>query len=309
MQDSSGISRSITMTASRQTFHTIRLLADSDRVEDAYRAYAYFRWVDDCLDAAVHEASESRSFAAKQRDLVDRCYAGDPPAKVSPEESILVDLIRSNPDRGGALAAYVDNMMAVMCFDAERRGRIISQLELNEYQRRLAVAVTEAMHYFIGCHAAAPRSAERYLAVTGAHITHMLRDTREDIQAGYFNISSEFLRGRGISPWDVDDEAYRGWVRLRIDLARRHFAAGRRYLRQVPSPRCRLAAYAYTARFEIVLDMIESDGCILRHDYGACKTLGAGLRMTGSVLRSALGFDAPEAAHRSPLHGGLSKNQ
>ena len=40
---------SITKTASKQTYYTIRFLVDRERVADAYRAYAYFRWVDDTL--------------------------------------------------------------------------------------------------------------------------------------------------------------------------------------------------------------------------------------------------------------------
>lgn len=43
----------ITKYASSQTYYTIRFLADRDRTEDAYRAYAYFRWVDDILDADI----------------------------------------------------------------------------------------------------------------------------------------------------------------------------------------------------------------------------------------------------------------
>ncbi len=43
----SNLAASITKAASRQTFYTVRLLADRDLLDDAYRAYAYFRWVDD----------------------------------------------------------------------------------------------------------------------------------------------------------------------------------------------------------------------------------------------------------------------
>lgn len=306
MQDSSVIARSITRTASRLTYYIIRMLADRDRADDAYRAYAYFRWVDDWLDTPARSSSECQSFAARQLQLIDRCYAGDPPAALSPQEAILVELIGGDRDRTSPLAAYIDNMMAVMSFDAVRRGRVISQVELNAYQQHLALAVTEAIHYFIGRCEPAPRSSDRYLAVAAAHITHMLRDTREDVQAGYFNISSEFLRARGISPSAVDDEAYRDWVRMRIDLARRYFAAGRRHFRQVRNARCRLAAYTYIARFDIVLDMIERDGYVLRQDYGACKTLGAALRMAGSVARSALGPDPGAEAHRPPAHDGAA---
>ncbi len=44
------LASSITKTASKQTYYTIRFLVDRDRVDDAYRAYAYFRWVDDVLE-------------------------------------------------------------------------------------------------------------------------------------------------------------------------------------------------------------------------------------------------------------------
>lgn len=308
MDNTSRLSRSITRAASRQTFYTIRLLADRERADDAYRAYAYFRWVDDWLDTFGRGTSECQLFADRQRHLVDRCYAGDPPAAVSPQEAILVDLIQGDPDRRSSLAAYIDNMMAVMTFDAARRGRTISQAELNTYQRWLSVAVTEALLYFIGHNGPAPRSPDRYLAVTAAHITHMLRDTREDIQAGYFNISSEFLKAHGVSPLDVDHAAYRDWVRMRVALARRYFSAGRRYFSQVPSPRCRLAAYAYTSRFDIVLDMIERDGYVLRKDYSACKTLGAILPMAGSVVRSCLGLEPRAAEDRHPAHDGFAES-
>ena len=43
----------ITKASSKQTYHTIRLFADRERRADAYRAYAYFRWVDDVLDALL----------------------------------------------------------------------------------------------------------------------------------------------------------------------------------------------------------------------------------------------------------------
>ena len=45
------LASSITKAASKQTYYTIRFLVDRERVDDAYRAYGYFRWVDDVLDA------------------------------------------------------------------------------------------------------------------------------------------------------------------------------------------------------------------------------------------------------------------
>ncbi len=50
---------SITRSASKQTYYTIGFLVDRERVADAYRAYAYFRWVDDTLDEGFVSADET----------------------------------------------------------------------------------------------------------------------------------------------------------------------------------------------------------------------------------------------------------
>ena len=91
-------------------------------------------------------------------------------------------------------------MMLVMDFDVRRRGHLISGIELNEYTGWLATAVTEAMHHFMGNGSAAPKDATRYLAVSGAHILHMLRDTYADVDAGYFNVPRELLDANSIGP-------------------------------------------------------------------------------------------------------------
>src|ERR1051325_1628040 len=124
---------------------------------------------------------------------------------------MLVALVQKDHGKNSGLQCYLRNMMAVMSFDADRRGRLISQMELNEYTHLLASAVTEAMHYFIGHCCYSPQDETRYLAVTAAHITHMLRDTFDDIQAGYFNIPREVLNTNRISPFDIDSKAYRSW--------------------------------------------------------------------------------------------------
>jgi phytoene/squalene synthetase len=231
------------------------------------------------------------AFVDRQTALIHDLTHGLQPQTACPEEQMLVDLIQNepggNPQRGG-LRSYIHNMMAVMAFDAERRGRLISHNELDAYARTLAVAVTEAMHYFIGHCCSSPRTEDRYLAVTGAHITHMLRDTLDDNAAGYFNIPQEYLKANNISPLDVKSDPYRAWVRSRVQLARDYFKSGRRYMAQVENFRCRLAGYTYIARFEAVLDSIERDDYYLRAQYKECKTLIAGIRMGRSTLWSAI---------------------
>jgi len=294
MNFDSGLAASITRAASTQTYYTLRFLVDRDRVADAFRAYAYFRWMDDTLDVEAGsrpvlsevEASERSAFINRQKSLLERCYRGEAPRDVNPEEKMLVELIQSDAEKNSGLQSYLRNMMAVMAFDADRRGRVISQAELNEYTRWLASSVTEAMHYFIGHRCYSPNNETRYLAVTAAHITHMLRDTFDDIQAGYFNIPREVLEADHISPQDWQSDAYRAWVRSRVDLARTYFRAGREYLNQVENPRCRLAGFAYVARFEGVLDSIEENDFFLRVAYPEREKLGYIARASGSILTS-----------------------
>jgi len=48
----------------------------------------------------------------------------------------LVDLIRRDREKSTGLQSYVRNMMAVMAFDAERKGRLISQALLESSRAR-----------------------------------------------------------------------------------------------------------------------------------------------------------------------------
>jgi hypothetical protein len=291
------LAAAITRTASKQTYYTIRFLVDHGRVEDAYRAYAYFRWMDDWLDQGMRPRTERLAFVKRQQALMNGCYRGQLLADLTPEERLLADLIRRDTEQNSGLQAYIRNMMAVMAFDADRRGRLISQSELNEYTRRLAVAVTEALHYFIGHNGASPHGKLRYLAVTGAHITHMLRDAVADAEVGYYNISREVIIANGIAPWDVESQAYREWVKESVQKARACFRAGRDYLAQVENLRCRIAGYAYIHRFERVLDCIEREGCLLRAAYPERKGRGREAEMMGWALWMAL-----RAAYRQPAY-------
>jgi phytoene/squalene synthetase len=135
------------------------------------------------------------------------------------------------------------------------------------------------LHYFIGHDCPTPSCEERYLAASAAHITHMLRDTLEDSEAGFYNIPREVLDEYRITPQDVASEPYRMWVQSRVRLARAYFEAGRRYLSQVRNHRCRIVGHAYIARFEGLLDIIAREGYHLQRDYTEYRGLGTGTRV------------------------------
>lgn len=278
----------ITWVASKQTYYTIRLLVDRERVLSAFRAYAYFRWVDDQLDAPTSTQTERLVFLQRQQILMKQAYQGEIRWTATDEELLLVDLIQGEPNSHSGLHTYIENMMALMAFDTNRRGQFISQYELNQYSQYLAVAVTEALHYFMGHADTTPENPSRYLAVTGAHIVHMLRDTFEDVAMGYFNVPYEFLTAHQLDVHDLTSKAYTTWVKHRVELARACFQAGKHYLAQVKNFRCRIAGYAYIARFETVLAMIERESYQLRPTYLECKTLPGGLKMSWAFLSTLL---------------------
>lgn len=282
------LAAAITRAASKQTYYTIRFLVDDGLVDDAFRAYSYFRWVDDWLDQEMRPRAERLAFVKRQQALMDSGYRRQPLADLAPEERILANLIRRDTDKNSGLQAYIRNMMAVMAFDADRRGQLVSQRQLNQYTHWLAVAVTEAMHYFIGHWCASPQGEVRYVAVTGAHITHMLRDALEDAQAGYYNIPREVMAANGIDPSAVESKAYRDWVKVMVHKARACFRMGRDYLAQVENLRCRIAGYAYIHRFELALDCIEREGYLLRAQYPECKSRGRRVETIGWALWMAL---------------------
>jgi phytoene/squalene synthetase len=291
----------ITKAASKQTYYTIRFLADRDRIEDAYRVYGYFRWVDDILDADSGSESERKAFLERQESLLEKCYQGQTPRDANIQEKMLVELIQGDHEKNSGLQSYLRNMMQVMDFDTRRRGRLISQAELNQYTRWLACAVTEAIHYFIGHDCYAPHDETRDLAVSAAHIVHMLRDTFDDAQLGYYNIPREVLDHKHIGLQDVQSEPYRAWVKSRVQLAREYFKAGKCYFARVQNPRCRLASFAYIARFEWLLETIERESYSLRPQYNERKSAGTGLKMSWLTLSSLIHSQRAGAVPRPVL--------
>ena len=292
----SSLAAAITKAASKQTYYTIRLLVDGPRKEDAYRAYAYFRWLDDVVDAAAptgpvltdSERLERMRFIDHQKALLERCLRGDLPRSLTRQEAMLAELTRHADPIDARLTSYLRNMMLVMDFDARRRGRVVSQSELDQYTRWLATAVTDAMSYFIGGGEAAPHHETRYAAVEGAHVVHMLRDTYPDVEAGYFNISREALDVHYIGPADVQSAGYRAWVKRRVQLARGEFETGQAYFARVRSLRHRLAGLAYIARFQWLIETLEREDFALRPRYGERRSLATAWRMGSLVIGSMI---------------------
>jgi phytoene/squalene synthetase len=276
---SARLARSITWASSKQSYLTARLLADRDLVDDCMRAYAYFRWADDKIDISLSCSEERTVFIERQKNLVNKLYRGLRPDDLSPEEAMLADLISHDREPENGLYSFIYNFMSVIEFDAHRHGRIASRHALAEYTTRLATAVMDGIQYFIGNDHPYPKTYYRNLAVTGAHITHMLRDMLEDFSAGLVNIPAEYLEAYDIHIKDVNNERFRLWVREQVGLARYCFQKGKTYIDSLEVLRCKLAGVWYCARFERVLNAIERDGYRLRTEYSERHALKTWLEM------------------------------
>ncbi|MFC2059152.1 squalene/phytoene synthase family protein [Chloroflexota bacterium] len=273
------MARSITWAGSKQTFFTARLMVDMDLVDDFYRAYAYFRWVDDIIDVSSQPNDALISFIRRQKELIDRLYNDERLDDLAPEEKMVAELISHDRGRDSGLQSFIRNMLANIEFDAFRRGRLISQQELIWYSECIGKSVTDGIQYFIGNGHSYPVSDSRYMAAIGAHITHLLRDMVADIANGFINIPCEYLEAHDVSPENRDSTPCRDWVQGQVEQARQYFRDGKCYLSKLEVLRCKIVGYWYCARFEGILDTIEHDGYILRASYNDRSKLSTYLKI------------------------------
>ena len=281
---SAELARTITRASSKQSYYTARLMVDQHLEFDCYRAYGYFRWVDDVVDIECSTQSERLAFIRHQKELVECLYRTEFPLDLTPEEEILADLIRNDAGMCYRLRSYIRNFLAIIEFDAERKGRLINQRELDWYASTLGKAVTDGIQYFVCNGYPYPESEKRYLAATAAHIVHMLRDLREDLPDGYINIPIEQVEARGLDLDQLGNPAMRAWVKERVNLARQYFAEGKLYLDELPVLRCRIVGYWYCARFESLLKTIEDDHYVLRAAYPKSNRLSTWLKFAVIAL-------------------------
>ncbi len=276
---SASLAHTIIRVGSKQSYFTARLMVDKNLVNDFCRAYAYFRWADDVIDVFSSSDDERISFIERQKRLVDSFYRKERPGDLVPEEEIAADLINHDRGENSGLQSFIRNMLAIIEFDANRKGRLISQQELTWYTNRLGKSVIDGLQYFIGNGHPYPTTDNRSLAAIAAHIAHLLRDMVRDTADGFINIPREYLESNGISPEDIDHPKFLAWVKDRVQLARQYFRMGKLYINQLEVLRCRIVGLWYCARFESVLDTIERDGYLLRAKYNEKRKLSTWLRI------------------------------
>lgn len=295
---SARLARTITWAGSRQSYLIARLLVHKDLQDDCFRAYAYFRWVDDVIDEIARSRDERVTFIERQRELIDRLYRGETVGQLARQERMIADLISRADASDFGLHSFIRNFLAIIEFDAHRKGELVSQEDLSWYSGTLGVAVTDAILHFVGAGRRHPDSASRYLAATAAHLTHMLRDMAEDVAGGYINIPLGHAELQGIRPGEFDTPEFRRWCEGRVALARSYFRAGKEYLNQLEDLRAKLAGHWYCTRFEGVLDEIERTDYALRAELARRKILPSLMRLVSVTFKVIVGHAAKRIRSR-----------
>ena len=267
MDHTAKLAKSITKKASKQTYYTARYMVDRNLVDDFFRAYAYFRWMDDMIDETLESQKERFSFIKRQRELIDALYQKQTPNSLNTYEEIVAVLIEHDQNANSKLQSFIRNMFAIVEFDAYRKGQIITEEQLEWYTNCVAKSTTDGLQYFIGNDHEYPIDENQYFAAKAAHIVHLLRDTVEDLQNGFINIPKEHIELHGIDISQMESPAFRAWVRERTAKAREYFIKGKQYLETLSVYRCKTVGLWYCARFEPILNQIENENYILKSSY------------------------------------------
>ncbi|TAI47362.1 squalene/phytoene synthase family protein [Flagellimonas allohymeniacidonis] len=267
MDQTATLAKSITKKASKQTYYTARYMVDRNLVDDFFRAYAYFRWVDDMIDETLESQKERISFIKRQKELIDTLYQKKTPNSLNNYEEIIAVLIKHDQKNNSKLQSFIRNMFAIVEFDAYRKWQIITVKQLEWYTHCVAKSTTDGLQYFIGNKHQYPVAKNQYSAAKAAHIVHLLRDTVEDLQNGFINIPKEYIELYGINISQLESPAFRAWVRERTAKAREYFIEGKHYLETLNIFRCKTVGLWYCARFEPILDKIENENYLLKRTY------------------------------------------
>ncbi len=116
------LARKITRQSSRQTYLTISLLVNRSLAPECYKAYAYFRWLDDQIDTGNKSLAERLNFIERQHQIINDSFQGIPVTDSTPEENLIISLIQSNPAPDTKLTTFIHSFFAVIEFDAKRKG-------------------------------------------------------------------------------------------------------------------------------------------------------------------------------------------
>ncbi len=280
------LARLILFKANRLSYYLANLIPRRNRQYFRF-CYAYFRWVDDCIDDAAADGNDRRAFLSRQRQLLHDLYEGRSPA-VCYEEALLEGLIKWDMrSKGGELRASLESMIEAVEFECDRGDSIQWHNVLQDQFKKELLSFLNIVSQCCDQSIAGgpPPGIE---AAFGAKIIHIIRDLVSDLECGRVNLSSEELKVFRLTPELLRSQpaSYRTrrWVSVTTRQAERQLAMGLvdagsgnlRYRLIVAVLTARYQAYAWAIRrnrFDISSMMTMPRGAFVKFALRNCRIL------------------------------------
>lgn len=267
----------VTRTCNPTAYRLARLFFNRSMLPVYCLGYAYFRWLDDLVDAPNALNNLVRTMLDRQRDIISAMYEYETQSiylALNIYEQMLVELISYDRTNGQSLQTYITDMLGLLEFDAKRRYQLCKQKDLDDYSRSLGRAYTKVLQICTARGNFLANNHEDNLAGYAAHQAHILRDFYIDVPLGYFNISQEYMKSLGytleqLSSMELDQLDLRPWVRDTVSTGTRAFIQGLKAIKQIRNWRCRLLGYVTSAQYIYVLEKIKQNDYCLQRDYTA----------------------------------------
>ena len=187
--------------------------------------YAYFRWLDDQIDAPDISKFKAELCIQKQNKLISLFVDGIDTNKdnLNPYEKMLILLLTLDKQLGSHLRSNILEMFAALEFDVIRRNKYCNGNSLNDYSRKIGGSFTEFILICTTRKTINVKTIECFrLAGYAAHNIHLLRDFYEDLQLGYINISREDIIKFGFENHDLKSVDINPWVRFRVQICKQY---------------------------------------------------------------------------------------
>jgi len=258
----------ITQKESATLYYLAKLLFNWGTLPIFCLVYAYFRWLDDVLDAPHQSNLTMREIISRQTELLANLYQSRDVSLQNQAEEMLQLAIEYDVAHKNYLQNYIMEMFHALEFDAHRRYQSCSHSLLNEYSKNLGQSYTRVLQAFTHAPNTQFLATDNvYQAGIAAHQAHILRDFYNDIALGYYNISAEDMAKWGWSVNDLAEVDLHEWVQEIVTTAYSSFLTGLQGFSQVKNKRFRFLGYAMSIQYIFILETIQCDDYQLRRCY------------------------------------------
>lgn len=228
-----------------------------------FRAYEYFRWVDDYIDDKKTLTKDAKRLLSREIRLISTLYSHKPITPTYIFEEYISSVISEDYENRNGMQEIINGFFCALSWDVRRRNRIPTAKELTSYSQYLGCSYSQGITYGLNYHP----TDSRFLEVSNncgvaAHITHMLRDFFIDLEIGYINISKEDIEKYHINLSSNRQDlkmALSPWCKDQFLKTQNLFNQGLNSINKLPGFRARFAFRLISIRYLLILKKVKRD--------------------------------------------------